>query len=149
MRKEVDESKQIVIKNAHPAIISQDVFDSVQALMKAKGQAKSNGRESLFANIAVCGDCGLGMHFRSDRRNGAYVCGGYVKHTSMYCTSHIIEEKKLLEAVKNDITSLVKDHVSIEQLYGTGREKSINCSSIDCIRIKKTGKAIRKAESTI
>ncbi|WP_328043847.1 zinc ribbon domain-containing protein [Neobacillus mesonae] len=51
--------------------------------MKKKGKNKSNGKESLFAHIARCADCGSGMHFKPDRRKGAYVCGGYVKHTPL------------------------------------------------------------------
>lgn len=139
-RKEVDTQYQIVVKNTHPAIVSQDEFDSVQALMKAKGKAKSNGKESLFANIAVCADCCTGMHFKSDRRNGAYVCGGYVKHTTMYCTSHIIEEKKLLEAVKKDITSLIKENKSIEKLYGTAEKKALTAQASLVTELKKLEK---------
>lgn len=36
---------------------------------------KSNGKQSLFAYIAKCADCGSGMHFKPDRRKGADVCG--------------------------------------------------------------------------
>jgi hypothetical protein len=41
-----------------------------------------------------------GMHFKPDRRNGAYICGGYVKHRSAFCSSHIIEQQKLDERIK-------------------------------------------------
>lgn len=125
VRKEVDPERYIVVKNSHPAIISREDFEAVQALMKAKGKAKSNGRESLFANIAVCADCGSGMHFKSDRRNGAYVCGTYVKHSSTFCSSHIIEEKKLLKLVKKDLQSLMKSAHNIDELYGIAEEKAL------------------------
>lgn len=125
LRRPVDADRQIIVENAHPAIISQEDFEAVQALMKSKRQARSYGRESLFANIAACADCGCGVHFKADRRNGAYVCGGYVKHSSSFCTSHIIEEKKLLEAVKKDITSLIKKNVNIDRLYGVAEKKAL------------------------
>jgi len=64
------------------------------------------------------------MNFKPDRRKGAYVCGGYVKYTSNYCSSHIIAEKELLQAVKDDLAALVKDNVSIEKLYGIAEEKA-------------------------
>ncbi|UFJ62706.1 recombinase family protein [Brevibacillus sedimenti] len=96
IRRKVEPDKQIVIENAHPAIITEDDFQAVQELMKKKGERKSNGKESLFAHIAKCADCKSGMHFKPDRRNGAYVCGGYVKYTSLYCSSHIIEEQASL-----------------------------------------------------
>lgn len=124
IRKKVDPENQIIIENAHPAIISEDDFQSVQLLMKKKGQSKSNGKESLFAHIAKCADCGSGMHFKPDRRKGAYVCGGYVKHTTSYCSSHIISEKKLLELIKDDLKAMIKNTVKIERLYGIAEKKA-------------------------
>jgi DNA invertase Pin-like site-specific DNA recombinase len=124
IRRKVEPDKQIVIENAHPAIITEDDFQAVQELMKKKGERKSNGKESLFAHIAKCADCKSGMHFKPDRRNGAYVCGGYVKYTSLYCSSHIIEEQALLQAVKNDLRALIQDSVRIERFYGLAEEKA-------------------------
>ncbi|XJZ27721.1 recombinase family protein [Bacillota bacterium Lsc_1132] len=124
LRRDVDSKKQIVVENAHPALITKADFEAVQALMKSKGKARSNGRESLFANIAVCADCGCGMHFKSDRRNGSYICGGYVKHSSSFCTSHIIEEKKLLEMVIEETKRLINSSSNIDKLYGVAEENS-------------------------
>ncbi|MFC0474991.1 zinc ribbon domain-containing protein [Robertmurraya beringensis] len=76
--------------------------------------------------MAVCADCGSGMHFKSDRRNGAYVvCGTYVKHSSSFCSSHIIEEKKLLKLVRNDAQNLMKSANNIDELYGLAEEKAL------------------------
>lgn len=124
IRRKVEPDKQITIENAHPALIAEDDFKAVQELMKRKGKHRSNGKESLFSYIVKCPDCGSGMHFKPDRRNGAYVCGGYVKHTSSYCSSHIIEEQKLLQAVKDDLRTLIKDNVRMEKLYGMAEEKA-------------------------
>ncbi|MED1725499.1 recombinase family protein [Brevibacillus parabrevis] len=124
IRRKVEPDKQITIENAHPALIAEDDFKAVQELMKRKGKHKSNDKESLFSYIVKCPDCGSGMHFKPDRRNGAYVCGGYVKRTSSYCSSHIIEEQKLLQAVKDDLRTLIKDNVRMEKLYGMAEEKA-------------------------
>ncbi|WP_262495765.1 recombinase family protein [Paenibacillus sp. B2(2019)] len=124
-RKRVTPDQQIVYENAHPEIISMDEYLAVQEKMKQKARNKSNGQESLFAHIAVCSDCGKGMVFRNDRRkNGAYVCGGYVKHTRSYCSSHIIESGTLLQAVKDDLKGLIADNVKLEKLYGAANEKA-------------------------
>lgn len=124
-RKRVEPSQQIVFENAHPAIISMDEYNAVQEKMKQKGKNKSNGRESLFAHIAVCADCGKGMVFRTDRRkSGAYVCGGYVKHSRSYCSSHIVESDTLLQAVKDDLKELIADNVKLEKLYGAVNGKA-------------------------
>lgn len=58
--------------------------------------------------------------FRKDRikrEGGAYVCGGYVKHTSSYCSSHIIGNKKLRQAVIDDLRELISNNLKLEQLY--------------------------------
>jgi site-specific DNA recombinase len=72
-RKEVPRNQQSVVKNAHPALVSQGEFLAVQSKLKHKDKLRSNGQESLFAHIAVCAQCGSGMHFKKDRK--AYICG--------------------------------------------------------------------------
>lgn len=125
VRRKVDEKEQIVIENSHPALVTEDEFNAVQELMRKRGKHKSNGKESLFSYILKCPDCGSGMHFKPDRRKGAYVCGGYVKYTSSYCSSHIIEEKVLLQVVKDDLKSLIRDSVKLDTLYGIAEEKAL------------------------
>lgn len=129
VRRKVDPEKQIIVEDAHPPIISEEDFQNVQNLMMKKGKRKSNGKESLFAHIAKCSDCGSGMHFKPDRRNGAYVCGGYVKFTSSHCSSHIIEESKLLQAVKDDLKGFIKDSLKLERLYGIAEKKANSFNS--------------------
>ncbi|WP_245233387.1 recombinase family protein [Paenibacillus maysiensis] len=126
-RRRVDPSEQIVHENAHPAIITMDEHLAVLEKMKKKGRNNSNGSESLFAHIAVCADCGKGMTFRKDRRKksgGAYVCVGYVKHSTSYCSSHIIGYDNLLQVVKDDLKELITDNIKLERLYGAANTKA-------------------------
>ncbi|WP_456289287.1 recombinase zinc beta ribbon domain-containing protein [Paenibacillus sp. AK002] len=91
----------------------------VQGRMRAKDKNKSNGQESLFAHIAVCADCGKGMTFRKDRgKEGAYVCGGYIKHTKSFCSTYLVKEPTtLLQMVKDDIRELIDSSVKLDRLY--------------------------------
>ncbi|MFC0212885.1 recombinase family protein [Paenibacillus chartarius] len=119
-RKTVAPDKQIIVNDAHPAIITHEEHIAALEKMRAKGKHKSNGQESTFAHVARCSDCGKGMMYRKDRlrkEGGAYVCGGYVKHTSAYCSSHIIANNKLLDFVKADLRELITNNVRMEQLY--------------------------------
>jgi len=141
-RRKIESDKHIVIENAHPAIISEDDYKAVQELMQRKGKHKSNGKESLFSYIVKCPDCGSGMHFKPDRRNGAYVCGGYVKFTSSYCSSHIIEEHALLQTVKNDLRALIQDRVKIEHLYGIAEEKANALQSSTIKELKRVDREL-------
>ncbi|MDQ0112533.1 recombinase family protein [Paenibacillus harenae] len=120
-RRQVEPERQIVLENTHPAIITMDEHLAVLKRISAKGANKSNGQESLFAHIAVCADCGHGMLHRKDRgdkaNGGAYVCGGYVKNTSKYCSSHLINTHELLIIVKNDLQELITNHIKLEKAY--------------------------------
>lgn len=146
VRRKVKDDSQVVIENSHPALVSENDFIAVQELMKKKGKHKSNGKESLFSHLVKCPDCGSGMHFKPDRRKGAYVCGGYVKYSSSYCTSHIIEEKVLLQAVKADLKSLIKDSVKIENLYGIAEVKAMSVQSHVLKEIKRTEKQLEELD---
>lgn len=118
--KQVDPEQQIVVENSHHAIITAEEHFAVLEKMRSKGLNKSNGQESVFAHIACCADCGKGMTYRKDRNKhegGAYVCIGYVKHTSSYCSSHIVGYKKLIEAVTKDLRELITNNVRMEHLY--------------------------------
>jgi site-specific DNA recombinase len=122
-RRQVEPEQQIILENTHPAIITMEEHLSVLKRISTKGANKSNGQESLFAHIAVCADCGHGMMYRKDRgknmKGGAYVCGGYVKHTSKYCSSHLINSQELLMIVKNDLQELLTNHTKLEKIYKT------------------------------
>jgi site-specific DNA recombinase len=148
-RKQLEPEKQVIIENAHPALISEEDFQAVQELMRKKGKHKSNGKESLFAHIAQCADCKSGMHFKPDRRNGAYVCGGYVKHTTSYCSSHIIEERLLLNAVKADIKAMIKDTVKVEKLYGIAENKASSLQSSLTKELKQVERKIDKLNNQV
>lgn len=67
-----------------------------------------------------------GMTFRKDRRKksgGAYVYVGYVKHSTSYCSSHIIVigYNNLMQAAKDDLKELIADNVRLEKLYGANK----------------------------
>lgn len=148
-RKQLEPEKQVIIENAHPALISEEDFQAVQELMRKKGKQKSNGKESLFAHIAQCADCKSGMHFKPDRRNGAYVCGGYVKHTTSYCSSHIIEESLLLSAVKADIKAMIKGTVKVEKLYGIAEKKASSLQYSLAKELKQIDRNIDKLNNQV
>lgn len=132
-RKTVAPDEQIVVKDAHPAIITHEEHIAVLEKMRAKGRHKSNGQESTFAHVARCADCGKGMMFRKDRlrkEGGAYVCGGYVKHTSSFCSSHIVANRQLVDTILSDLRELITNNVKMEQLYRiAGGELELNQAS--------------------
>ncbi|SEO69664.1 Site-specific DNA recombinase [Paenibacillus sophorae] len=147
VRRKIEADQQIVTDDAHPALIAEEDFIAVQELMKKRGKHKSNGKESLFSYIVKCSDCGSGMHFKPDRRNGAYVCGGYVKHTSAFCSSHIIEQQKLLKAVREDLQAIAKDTVKAETLFGVVEGKVAESQVAVTKELKRLEKQINETNA--
>ena len=74
-RGEVD---QFYIENSHPAIISQEIFDKVQALRKKKKAPASAPSKFPLTRKMICGKCGA-TFYRTADRHGAnnWVCSGH------------------------------------------------------------------------
>lgn len=74
-RGEVD---QFYIENSHPAIISQEIFDKVQALRKQKKAPVSAPSKFPLTRKMICGKCGA-TFYRTVDRHGAndWVCSGH------------------------------------------------------------------------
>lgn len=94
------------VENTHEAIIHKDVFDVVQMLLLRDTRISPDAeRLYLFGGYLCCADCGCNMVRRSQKHNGTvyayYSCSGYKRKSG--CTSHIISEHLLYDAVLNSI----------------------------------------------
>lgn len=105
-RRKVPKDEQIIVPNAHPAIISQEDWETVQSILEKRKTDKSirKGENHLFTGFLKCGDCGKGMNYRQNRKG--YICGGHAKHGKIACTTHIIKEDVLKQIILNDFKSM-------------------------------------------
>jgi DNA invertase Pin-like site-specific DNA recombinase len=73
-----------VKKNAHPAIVSRDLFDAVQASRTVQPVAPGeNTRDLLLAGLARCAGCGNTLKVvRAPRAKGRYVVSYYCKNAA-------------------------------------------------------------------
>ena len=105
----------IRVRETHEAIITQQLFDTVQEVIKLDTCA-GEGQETvhLFSGIVECGSCHQSMVRRMTSKNGKryfYLhCSTYKNHGG--CTSHIISESKLydvvLKALQQEIAAISK-----------------------------------------
>lgn len=113
-----DESEQIVIRNTHEAIISQELWDKCREVEASVSQGKRNksGVTQPLSGLMYCADCGGKMrlawnntrHKRTDPRTyhrENYNCGNYSRFGKFYCTSHYIKLKEINALVLMDIRS--------------------------------------------
>ena len=107
--KNMGEEDQYYISNHHKAIISSDVFDKVQEIMKEKcglratGRRLENvGRKFLFSNrlrCAFCGDVLTRRSLYSNRKSvdPSWLCIQTAKYGRKYCNDSKTIKEKIIE----------------------------------------------------
>ncbi|MCD8188918.1 MAG: recombinase family protein [Clostridiales bacterium] len=98
----VDERDWIKVPGTHDAIIPRPVFDQVQKLLELDTRtAPDEDTVYLFSGFLQCGSCGQNMVKRCSSKGGKkyhyYHCSTYKNGDG--CTSHLISESRLTEAV--------------------------------------------------
>nr|WP_062494996.1 recombinase family protein [Paenibacillus sp. 32O-W] len=121
-RKLLSESQQTVVTGTHEALVTEEEFEEVQTKLERKGWKRSNGQESLFAHIAVCAECGTGMHYKNDRK--AYLCGRYQKYGKTFCSHHLIKANKLLSEVVAMLKELTEEGVKKKKLIEVAKREA-------------------------
>lgn len=122
---EKPESEWDRVEGTHEAIVTQDIFDAVQALMLRDTRISPNKEKVyLFSGFLCCADCKLNMTRRirryKDKGYAYYSCAGYRRGSG--CTSHIISEKLLYDAVLGAIQQQFKLVLEMERLLKYAQE---------------------------
>lgn len=133
------EVPQYYVENSHPAIISPEVFDMVQAEMKRRKTAPTRySGTGVFASRIICGQCGgfygsKVWHSTSKYRRTIYQCNNKFKGEEKCGTPHLDEEtiKRLfIEAVNK----LLADKDEILAGFEEIKEALFNTSSLESER---------------
>ncbi|MBI5021794.1 MAG: recombinase zinc beta ribbon domain-containing protein [Ignavibacteriales bacterium] len=105
--------KDFVIKeNAHPAIISKEIFEKANLIgvgKWAKGAKNIVKSEYLLSGLIKCGKCGFNFQgwthssHAGKTRIGYYVDGGYANKGKSVCSQFLIRRDKLESFVINHI----------------------------------------------
>lgn len=117
-KRRTSEDEWQIIENAHPAIISKELFDQVQA-MSEKEEAKTQSTSSsvskdLSSNIlkgkVFCGDCGKAMKSARGGNGAAYYnCSSYKESGGARCSNHYIGEKAVFAAITQEIERILSE----------------------------------------
>ena len=106
-----DYFKRILVENTHEPIISKEMFNIVQDLLKSRHKERGHKSIHLFTNLLRCADCGKGMHFKKNRKG--YVCGTSVKLGKNVCSDHIVREAALSDAILKELNSFMRSYSPI------------------------------------
>ena len=88
------------IKNSHPAIISQETFQSVQELVKSKViHCDSKPTADVFSlnRIMTCGLCASSFQHRRQKGKNSWVCAAHLKDKTL-CSIGIVADQDIRQA---------------------------------------------------
>lgn len=97
-----------VVAGTHDAIVSQELWDTVQAqITKHTRVPDFEQNVGIFAGFLKCGDCGRAMV--KTRRGGAihYTCGSYRRYGAGICTKHYIPQADLERIILTDLNQVI------------------------------------------
>lgn len=128
-----DESEWMIIPNAHPAIITQELFDQVQQIIaeEEKERANFNTRAAIendtreiFREKLFCAECGARLMGgkgtqRVTSKLPSYVyynCRRYIDSRHLQCSNHHINQSVILETIEGVIKQQVRMALDMERL---------------------------------
>ena len=114
-----DESEWIRVEGAVPVIIDRDMFDSVQMILKKDIRiAPEEDVVYPLSGYLKCGDCGQNMVRKSYNVGGKaysyFICS--TRKAGKGCSTHSIQEDKLMEMVLQSVTKQVEYICEMEKL---------------------------------
>ena len=120
-----DKSDWIVVPDTHPAIISQELWDTVQAqLNKNAREIDFEGNIGLFAGFLKCGDCGRAMTKTTWNGRVTYSCGSYHRYGANVCSSHYIRQDELEAIILSDLNRIIATVGNLRQIVEASQEGS-------------------------
>jgi len=124
------------IKNANPAIVSRELFDIVNELLKEQGRRYNGGSgqtpvEYELTNMIYCGECGMRYRRKAGTSKIYWVCREH-DVSKMKCKNVQISEEKVFEAFIKMYNRLVmnKEYIlgnmlTSLQSYKSAKQKNI------------------------
>jgi DNA invertase Pin-like site-specific DNA recombinase len=143
------QAPQYYVENSHPAIISQELFNMVQAEKKRRSELRSNmktgsGKYSslyVLSGLLVCGDCGskfrrYGRKLANGEFVATWVCQTHQNHSEQ-CKMKPVKEDDIYDAYKRvvarfggdmtEIIEIVKDCIEEE----TAKEQENDLAEVE------------------
>ena len=107
-RVDIPEEDQIIVKDTHEPLITQDLWDIVRDVRAHKRRPPKHMDEpNMFAGLVFCADCGKPMvlyRTESIKRSQFHLkCYTYGKKGKNYCTPHQIRRNDLEQVVLDDL----------------------------------------------
>ena len=117
-RTKKDKSEWVITYNTHEPIISQELWDKVEARRNSLAQGRKTFRTGYthpLSGFLICADCGCKMKQNTSIHNGkrsySFNCGDHMRYGKAICFSHHIMTKDLEAVILGDIRDMAQSIV--------------------------------------
>ena len=140
--------KQLIFKNTHPAIISEELFETVQKIREGKRRPTATGKMSLLSGKVICADCKSKLHYCTtngfEARQDFFTCANYRSNMGS-CSAHYIRNvtlcnmvfkhiKKMLVYVQQFEEAFVRDQM---ERLDNAMAMSISKAKVDVVTLRR------------
>ena len=117
--KRLEQTEWYCHENFFPAIVEPDVWKLVQQQLKERARpANGNRSKHRYAGLLRCQECGNVfipmIRYWNGKRRVEYVCKGYHRSGTGYCSSHRIHEE-VLDATVQEFAQTMRIRMAEEQ----------------------------------
>jgi len=113
----IPQEEWIIAEGTHEPLIDKADFDFVQELLtkKAVHYSKPERAKHLLNGLLFCQDCGSKLTYsRNSQKTMMAQCIAYAKFGLRGCTSHSMNEEKLVAYVLDDLRSIAQKVLSVD-----------------------------------
>ena len=115
-----------IVENAHQPIISQELWNTVQAQLSQNTRALGlDHNVGLFAGLLKCGDCGRSMAKTRWNNRIHYSCGSYRRYGANICTPHYTPQEVLEEIILADLNHIIGTVDDLAQIAAQGQASAL------------------------
>ena len=134
VRQNKGEVPKYFVRNHHPAIIDEDLFETVQEIRKgnsaSRGRKNEERRPRAFSQRLICGECGRFFHVTNTNNNPIWRCPTSSQTTGKrICHAEKVYEEQVIRAFRKAIlerfrltVSPIHDNVEVADIM-SGRFK--------------------------
>ena len=122
-KKILPESQWVVVPNALPRIINDDLFNKVNSPTK-RSLTRHAKYDYLLKGLVYCADCGKPMlvrkaPYKNDGITPIFVCKTYANYGKEYCSMHYFREEDLNKIVINELRNVLSKYSSKDEMEKT------------------------------
>lgn len=132
---------QYIISNGrHPTIISKELFDNIQTIVKQQYKTGPKGNAKyLLTGLVYCAECGTRMQGHLSKKNHAYYrCYGHVLKGKAKCSGNAIRVDTLENLILNDLKDLSINYNRVNEVL----KETADFDNSDGLSIKECLKAL-------